>query len=164
LGFAGAILAVSLLWVWPARRNYYFKRDRVRQRLDVPYVAGPSDPKQQLDLYLPSGDTTGFPVVVFVHGGYWSPLDRRWLQPVLGAFGNVGVAFANRGIAAAIIGYRQYPKIQRGDDSLDDIATAIRFVRDSCPAVGLRTALRGRSFRRWSLGIAPGHESAHLTA
>jgi hypothetical protein len=107
-GLASAILAISFLWGWPARRNYYFKRDRVRQRLDVPYVAGAADPKQQLDLYLPPGDRTGFPIVVFVHGGYWSPLDRRWLQPLLGAFGNVGVAFANHGIAAAIIGYRRY--------------------------------------------------------
>jgi acetyl esterase/lipase len=132
----GVVLAASLLWFWPARRNYYFKRSQVRQRLDVPYVAGPPDPKRQLDLYLPNGPTADFPIVVFVHGGYWSALDRRWLQPLLGAHGNIGVALASRGIAAAIIGYRQYPRIQRGDDSLDDIALAIRFVRDSCPSWG----------------------------
>ncbi len=136
LGWGSAAFAAWLLWFWPARRNYYFKRDQVRYRLDIPYASGESDPKRQLDLYLPQTATNGFPMVVFVHGGYWSALDRRWMQPLLGAHGNVGVAFARHGIGAAIIGYRQYPSIQRGDDSLDDIATAIRFVRDSCPAWG----------------------------
>ena len=137
LWLTGGALAIWLLWFWPARRNYYFKRDQVRYRLDVPYAARSSDPKQQLDLYLPAaGAAAGFPIVVFVHGGYWSALDRRWLQPLLGAHGNVGVALARRGIGAAVIGYRQYPSVQRGDDSLDDIATAIRFVHASCPSWG----------------------------
>jgi acetyl esterase/lipase len=136
LWLVGGALAVWLLWFWPARRNYYFKRAHVQYRLDVPYASGSSDPKQQLDLYLPPGAAAGFPIVVFVHGGYWSALDRRWLQPLLGAHGNVGVAFARRGIAAAVIGYRQYPSVQRGDDSLDDIATAIRFVHASCSSWG----------------------------
>jgi len=131
----GAALLLWLLWFWPARRNYYFKRDQVQARLDIPY-AGSSDPKQQLDLYLPRGAVAGFPIVVFVHGGYWEALDRRWLTPLLGTHGNVGVAFARQGIAAAIVGYRQYPSVQRGDDSLDDIATAIRFVHASCSAWG----------------------------
>ncbi len=131
-----AVVVVSLGWFWPARRNYYFKRDEVRRQLDVPYQAGVTDAKRQLDLYLPRRGGAGFPIVVFVHGGYWSALDRRWMQPVLGAFGNVGVAFARQGVGAAIIGYRQYPSIQRGADSLDDIASAIRFVRDSCAGWG----------------------------
>jgi acetyl esterase/lipase len=54
----------------------------------------------------------------------------------LGTHGNIGVAFARHGIAAAIIGYRQYPSVQRGEDSLADIAAAIRFVHASCPAWG----------------------------
>ena len=132
----GATIAVWLVWFWPARRNYYSKRHEVHYRLDVPYTTGSSDPKQQLDLYLPVGVAPGFPVVVFVHGGYWSALDRRWLQPLLGTHGNVGVAFARHGVAAAIVGYRQYPSIRSGDDSLDDIATAVRFVHASCPSWG----------------------------
>lgn len=133
-------LALGLLWFWPARRNYYFRRDLVIRRLDLPYTASTADPKRQLDLYqphqspLPHAPPT--PIVVFVHGGYWGPLDRRWLQPLTGAYGNVGVAFARHGIAAAVIGYRQYPLVRRGDDSLDDIAAAIRFIRDSCRSWG----------------------------
>lgn len=134
----GAVLALG--WLWPARRNYYFKRDLVVSRLDLPYTSTTTDRKRQLDLYQPApahaSDAGPPPVVVFVHGGYWSPLDRRWLQPLTGAYGNVGVAFARHGIFAAVIGYRQYPAVQRGDDSLDDIATAIRFVRDACPSWG----------------------------
>lgn len=135
LAFAGLAFALGLLWFWPARRNYIFKRDLVVRRLDLPYTDVASDPKRQLDLYQPR-QAAAAPAVVFVHGGYWSPLDRRWLQPVTGAFGNVGVAFARHGVVAAVIGYRQYPVVQRGDDSLDDIAAAIRFVRASCPSWG----------------------------
>ena len=136
MGLVSTAVVLWLVWFWPARRNYYSKRDDVRYRLDVPYVAGSSNPKQQLDLYLPLAAAAGFPVVVFVHGGYWSALDRRWLEPILGTHGNVGVALARHGIAAAVIGYRQYPNVRSGGDSLDDIASAIRFVRDSCPAWG----------------------------
>ena len=136
VGLVGAAVAVGLLWAWPARRNYYFKRDGVTYRLDVPYTSDAADPKRRLDLYLPRAAGAGFPVVVFVHGGYWNALDRRWLQPVLGAYGNVGVAFATAGVGAAIIGYRQYPRVQTGDASLDDIAGAVRFVRESCPSWG----------------------------
>src|ERR1700722_7072860 len=131
LVWAGAAVVVWLLWLWPARRNYYFKRGEVECLFDVPYASSASDPKRQFDLYLPRGKTTGFPIVLFVHGGYWSALDRRWLQPLLGTFGNVGVAFARHGIAAATLGYRQFPQVRAGDESLDDIATALRFVRDS---------------------------------
>lgn len=149
---AVGVLAAGLLWLWPARRNYYFQRDQVTRRLDVAYTNDASDPKHQLDLYLPRDlprrSGAGVPVVVFAHGGYWSPLDRRWMQPLLGAFGNVGVAFARHGIAAAIVGYRQYPRVQSGDASLDDLASAIRFVQASCPSWGCdprRTFVVGHS-------------------
>jgi acetyl esterase/lipase len=133
-------LTLGLLWFWPARRNYYFKRDFALRRFDLPYTADAADQKRQLDLYQPYQphlpNAPPAPVVVFIHGGYWSPLDRRWLQPLTGAYGNVGVAFARHGIVAAVIGYRQYPLVRRGDESLDDIAAAIRFVRESCPSWG----------------------------
>jgi acetyl esterase/lipase len=137
---ASLVFALALLWFWPARGNYYFARSLVTTRLDIPYTAAIGDRKRQLDLYLPRqparpGDRPS-PVVVFVHGGYWSPLDRRWLEPLTGAYGNVGVALARHGVVAAVIGYRQYPLVRHGDDSLDDIAAAIRFVRASCPAWG----------------------------
>jgi acetyl esterase/lipase len=151
LTLAALVFVGAMLWFWPARRNYYFRRDLVVRHLDLAYTSA-NDPKRQLDLYLPPHPrppgAPAAPVVVFVHGGYWSPLDRRWLEPLTGAFGNVGVALARHGMFAAIIGYRQYPLVQRGDDSLDDIAAAIRFVRDSCPSWGCdpgRTFVVGHS-------------------
>jgi acetyl esterase/lipase len=132
VGLVCAALAAALLWLWPARRNYYFKRDAVMVRFDVPYTADAADPKRRLDLYLPRSPSGEVPIVVFVHGGYWSAQDRRLLQPVLGTYGNVGVAFARQGLAAAVLGYRQHPRVQRGDESLDDLAAAIRFVRATC--------------------------------
>src|SRR5437764_8494967 len=131
LALLAVVLTLGLLWFWPARRNYYFKRDLVDRRPDVPYSTAAGDPKRQLDLYQPRHTSLHgappSPVVVFVHGGYWRPMDRRWMQPLTGAYGNVGVALARHGIVAAIVGYRQYPQVRSGDDSLDDIAGAIRF-------------------------------------
>ncbi len=139
LACAGVPLLAWLFWFWPARRSYYARRGEIERRLDVPYAPAEADPKRQLDLYLPKGlvrDVGGLPIVVFVHGGYWNALDRRWLQPLLGTYGNVGVAFASHGVAAAVLGYRQYPQVRSGDTSLDDIASAIRFIRDSCASWG----------------------------
>jgi acetyl esterase/lipase len=128
-------LVVLTVYFWPARRNYYGKLDDLDVRLDVPYLPGGKNPKQALDLYLPRTNSP-FPLVVFVHGGYWSALDRRWLEPLLGTHGNVGAALSHRGIGTAVIGYRQYPEVRRGDDSLDDIARAIRYVRDAAASFG----------------------------
>jgi acetyl esterase/lipase len=131
-----ASLTLVALYFWPARRNFYGQLTDVEVHLDVPYVAGGTNPKQALDLYLPRGRTAPYPLVVFVHGGYWTPLDRRWLEPLLGTHGNVGGALARHGVGAAIIGYRQYPEVEHGDESLDDIARAIRYARDEAPRWG----------------------------
>ncbi|HMI87844.1 MAG TPA: alpha/beta hydrolase [Polyangiaceae bacterium] len=135
IAFAGVLLAAGV-YFWPARRNYFGKLGDLDVRLDVPYVPESRDPKQQLDLYLPQARLRPFPMVVFVHGGYWKPLDRRWLQSLLGTHGNVGAALARRGIGAAIVGYRQYPQVQKGDDSIDDIARAIRYVQSEARSWG----------------------------
>lgn len=135
--FAALLVVLALgLYFWPARRNYYGKLADLDVRLDVPYLRGGKNPKQALDLYLPRDRHVPFPLVVFVHGGYWSPLDRRWLEPLLGTHGNVGAALAHRGIGTAVIGYRQYPEVRRGDESLHDIARAIRYVHDAAPSWG----------------------------
>jgi acetyl esterase/lipase len=131
-----SILLALALYFWPARRNYYGKLADLDVRLDIPYLPGGQNPKQALDLYLPRARRSSFPLVVFVHGGYWSALDRRWLEPLLGTHGNVGAALAHRGIGTAVIGYRQYPEVRHGDESLDDIARAIRYVHDAAPSWG----------------------------
>jgi hypothetical protein len=52
LTLAALVFVGALGWFWPARRNYYFRRDLVVRHLDLAYSAA-NDPKRQLDLYLP---------------------------------------------------------------------------------------------------------------
>jgi len=66
--------------------------------LDVPYMADPSLPAaaQTLDIFTPPAHATppegGWPVLVFIHGGYWRALDKAdhsfiappWVNAVVG--------------------------------------------------------------------------------
>jgi arylformamidase len=66
--------------------------------LDVPYMADPSLPAaaQTLDIFTPPAQATppegGWPVLVFIHGGYWRALDKAdhsfiappWVNAVMG--------------------------------------------------------------------------------
>jgi acetyl esterase/lipase len=114
------------------------ERAAARQQVEVEeglvYRAGSSDPKHQLDLYLPRGKR-GFPVVVFVHGGYWRGGDRSYYRPLTGLYGNVGLALAQRGIAAAVISYRISPQVAI-EGMLDDVAAAVRSTHDRVAQAG----------------------------
>ena len=122
--------ALLLLVAAPAWRNYYGPRRSTRALLDLRYVPDSKDPRHALDLYLPTLTVGPWPVAVFVHGGYWKPQERRYWQPLSGLYGCVGVALANRGIATAVIGYRQFPDAFNLGVALDDVAHALRFVVD----------------------------------
>jgi acetyl esterase/lipase len=124
LGVVGVALA-------PSWRNYHLRRGGVRIVEDVAYVPEPADSKHRLDLYLPRAGTAPWPVVVFVHGGFWRPFDRRMFQPFTGLHGCVGVALANRGVGTAVLSYRQRPEAATLEDALDDVARAVRHVIDS---------------------------------
>jgi acetyl esterase/lipase len=131
LGALGLIAIAMILGLTqlPSLRNYYGRRGGLSVREDVAYVPGSDHAKHKLDVYLPQ--TGGpFPLVVFIHGGIWDPMDRRFLQPLTGLHGAVGVALANRGVGTAVLSYRQNPDAQSFDDSLDDVARATRFVLD----------------------------------
>jgi acetyl esterase/lipase len=123
------ILGVTQL---PSLRNYYGKRGGLSVLEDVAYVPGSDHAKHKLDVYLPRKGQAGgpFPFVVFIHGGIWDAMDRRFLQPLTGLHGAVGVALANRSVGAAVVSYRQNPDAKSFDDSLDDVARATRFVLD----------------------------------
>jgi acetyl esterase/lipase len=118
---AGVILA-------PSWRNYYLRRSTVQIVEDLAYVPGPADARHRLDLYLPKTSAPPWPVVVFVHGGFWRPFDRRLFQPMTGLHGCVGVALANRGVATAVLSYRQRPEAASLQDALDDVEHAIRYL------------------------------------
>jgi acetyl esterase/lipase len=78
---------------------------------DVPYVVG-GDEVQRMDVFRPPGDGP-FPVVVFVHGGWWHSQGKSYYEPVVGLYPNVGMALAEQGVASAVMGYR-YQEPSRG--------------------------------------------------
>jgi acetyl esterase/lipase len=95
---------------------------------DLPYVTeAVVDDKHRLDIWSPSTvPKSGAPVVIFVHGGYWRAGDRHYFEPIVGLYGNVGVALAERGIVAVIPSYRLYPEVTSPEQQLDDLADVIR--------------------------------------
>jgi acetyl esterase/lipase len=122
-----ALLGVAAVVVarLPAVRSFGAGRG-VQARLDVPYVGGSADPKQFLDLYVPPHPDPALPAVLFVHGGWWSGGDRRYLPLLTGLYGNAGRALADRGYVVAVTSYRLFP--QAGlDQMLDDVAGAARW-------------------------------------
>ena len=130
-GGAVAVLGLAAIGFAPSWRNYYLRRSTVRIVADQRYVPGSTNPKHQLDLYLPTTGARPWPVVVFVHGGFWRPFDRRMFQTFTGLHGCVGVALANRGVATAVLSYRQRPEAASIQDALDDVARAVRYVIDN---------------------------------
>jgi len=117
----------------------YFAQDVVDEVLDQPYGDG-KNARQYLDLFLPR-DATGFPMVVFVHGGFWIHQDRDYFEPVVGLYHNVGIALARRGIGVATISYRLVPDVTF-EAELDDVALATSWVRER---YGDRIVIAGHS-------------------
>lgn len=150
---------IVLLCVFPALGagclsiRAYQARERVRVVKDVRYVTGSEDPKHLLDLYLPK-DRTGFPVVVFIHGGYWTSGDRRYYAGFTGLYGTIGIALARNGIGAVMPSYRLGPR-SGIDAQLDDLIAVLRWCRE-------QIARHGGDARRM---VIFGHSAGgHLTA
>lgn len=76
-------------------------RRALPHELDVAY--GP-DPKQRLDLYLPSTRPSGAPVFLFIHGGGFREGDRA-------QYGYVAAPLARRGVITAVMSYRLVPHV-----------------------------------------------------
>lgn len=77
---------------------------------NVPYVHGSADAKHRADVFRPKGKK-GYPMVLFVHGGYWTSGDKEYYLPFTGLYANVGIALARRGIGVAVINYRLAPTV-----------------------------------------------------
>lgn len=96
--------------------NALVARDTYRERRDIAYG---SDPRQQLDVYLPLATPTGngVPMVVFFYGGNWTGGERA-------NYRFVGEALASQGAIVVVADYRVYPQVRYP-----------AFVRDSALAV-----------------------------
>lgn len=94
---------------------------------DLRYWDGPgSDPKKNLlDLFLPQG--TGWPVLVFIHGGGWTSGDKGLQAGGADIYGNIGRFYAAHGIGVAVISYRLQPKVA-WPEQLADAAHAVAWV------------------------------------
>lgn len=107
-----------------------------------------------MDLYLPKLERR-FPVVVFVHGGFWRSGDRRYYEPVTGLYGNIGVALASRGIGVAVLSYRLRPSVDiRGQ--VDDVAQAVGWLAGHVADEG------GNPSRIYLMGHSAGGQIASL--
>jgi acetyl esterase/lipase len=117
---------------------------------DIAYNDAPdADPKQKLDLYLPT-DVKRFPVLFFVHGGAWTIGDRRM-------FGSLGPVFARNGIGVVMISYRLSPKVKH-PAHIEDVARAFAWTHAHINEYG------GRADRIFVSGQSAGGHLAALLA
>lgn len=91
-------------------------------------IAYGPDPRQKLDIYVPSGGGRRRPVMVFFYGGGWDNGDRA-------NYAFVGRAFAARGFVTVVPDYRLVPQV-RFPAFVEDGALALRWVRDGIAAYG----------------------------
>ncbi len=95
----------------------------IRVQRDIPY-ADTDNPRQRLDLYLPTapdGDEP-LPIVVWIHGGAWRAGDKA------GGLGNLAALVASGHYAGASLGYRLTDE-GRWPMQIHDCKAAIRWIR-----------------------------------
>jgi arylformamidase len=117
--------------------------------------AAPTDPKRQLDLYLPGGHD--FPLVVFVHGGGWAWGDRTQSFGGADIYRNIGRFLASQGIGAAVIGYRLVWPMD-WQSQVGDVARAVAWVQAHAADKG------GRADRVFLMGHSAGAQLAARVA
>jgi acetyl esterase/lipase len=91
----------------------------------VAYRDGPGadDFRHRLDLFLPR-DRTDFPVVVLVHGGFWTQGDNC----CCGLYSSVGECLARQGVGVVMPNYRLSPWV-RHPEHARDVARAVAWTR-----------------------------------
>ena len=111
---------------------------------DIVFGSTPGFRPLTLDLHRPAA--VGAPVIIFVHGGGWRVGSRRIFYPGVTedeSFGRlVGAGFAVASIDYRLSGEARFPA------QLEDVNTALRWVRDAGPAAGVdpsRIVLWGES-------------------
>jgi len=95
-------------------------REEAESELDLPYLdeAGGGSARTRLDLFWPKErDRDSCPLALFVHGGYWQALNRKY-------FSHLARGANKRGIAVAVASYDLCPDV--------DIATIERQIACAC--------------------------------
>ena len=114
---------------WIAVRVFYREAVLARAQVykDLNYWADPSadQRKHRLDFYVPGG--TGWPVLIFVHGGGWRSGDKALTFGDADPYGNIGRFYATRGIGVALVNYRLQPAVT-WRDQVKDVAQALAWV------------------------------------
>ncbi len=85
---------------------------------DVPYG---DQPEQKIDLYMPAGDASDAPVLVFFHGGGWTEGTRKDLTAT-------AESLTVAGMIVAVPDYRLYPRAVF-PEFVEDCAAAVAHVR-----------------------------------
>jgi len=105
--------------------------------------------RNRLDVFAPNGEppATGWPALVFIHGGYWQRLSKEdWSV--------IAAPFVTNGMAAVIVGYTLCPQTTiRG--IAGEIEAAVGYVWKAAAGLGLN---------RDKLALAGHSAGGHLTA
>lgn len=140
---ASLILAASALGCAPVvalgvrvlYRRIELPPSQIRADLGYRAQTPADDLAHRLDLYLPKG--TGWPLIVFVHGGNWDQGDKHTRVAGADVYANIGRFYATSGIGVAVINYRLQPTTDwRGQ--VDDVRAAVQWGGDSIAAYGGR--------------------------
>lgn len=97
----------------------------IDRKLDLPY--GDAN-RHKLDVYAPSHERQGLPVVLFLHGGGYSRGDKAERA-------NIGYFFARHGAIALIANYRLAPGV-RWPSGAEDVMTALRWAQRTVSTYG----------------------------
>jgi acetyl esterase/lipase len=107
-------------------------RGAVRALKDITYYDGPGQHKvkHKLDLFLPEG-RSGFPVLLFVHGGAWVHGDKN----TFGFYSALGVSLAKQGVGVAVTNYRLSPQVKH-PEHVKDVARAFAWLHKNIGKYG----------------------------
>jgi acetyl esterase/lipase len=120
--------------VWP----YCYYKHTVKIQKDIAYLDD-GNPKHKLDIYLPK-DKASFPLVIFIHGGYWVSGDRRYHTWITGLYASVGIFLARAGYGVIIPSYRLGKEITISDQ-LEDVSSVIKWTVTNSDSLGASNKL-----------------------
>jgi arylformamidase len=122
---------------WMAIRLFYREAVLPREQVysDLIYWSGPDadERKHRLDFYVPKG--TGWPVLIFIHGGGWRRGDKAQKFGAADPYGNIGRFYAAHGIGVAVANYRLQPKVT-WREQIQDVARALAWVYEHADKYG----------------------------